>query len=80
MGAQLETSTFYKELASIFRVDVSEIKPEVKLSTLTWDSLAVVSTILIIDEQFNVLAEGQALAQCQTIGGIEALIQKLQAE
>lgn len=74
MDTQLDFTAFRKELASIFAVDIGSVVPEARLATFTWDSLAVVSTILAIDELFDVLVEGQTLVNCETIGDVEKLI------
>ena len=74
MEPTLDYTAFRKELASILAVEPSRIQPETRLATFTWDSLAVVSTILAIDELFNVLVEGQTLVNCETIGDIERIV------
>ena len=65
---------FYAGLAEVLEIDVSKVGPELDLTKLAWDSLAVVSTIALVDEQFNVMLDGKALAQCQKVADIEALI------
>jgi acyl carrier protein len=45
-----------------------------KLHEHGWDSLAVISTIAIVDELFNVTLDGSALSKCTTVADIEALI------
>jgi acyl carrier protein len=37
-----------------------------------------VSTIALIDEQFDVMVDGQALADCKTVGDIGKLISAAQ--
>ena len=69
-------SEFYEGMAEIFEVDVSKISPEFELHAgdAAWDSLAIVSTIALADDCFNVMLEGKALGDCQTIADIEKLI------
>ena len=67
-------SAFYAGLAEIFEIDESEIRSDLDLSTQNWDSLAVVSTIALIDEVYGQLVDGQALAKVATVSEIEALI------
>ncbi len=69
-------SEFYEGMAEIFEVDVSKISPEFELHSgdVAWDSLAIVSTIALADDCFNVMLEGKALGDCQTIAKIEQLI------
>jgi acyl carrier protein len=68
--------TFYAGLAEILEIEASEVGPELDLTKLAWDSLAVVSTIALVDEQFDVMLDGKALAQCARVADIEALIAK----
>ncbi len=70
-------SGFYEGMAEIFEVEVSAISSEFVLHSgeAAWDSLAIVSTIALADECFNVMLEGKALGDCQTIADIEKLIE-----
>jgi acyl carrier protein len=65
---------FYEGLADILEVSVAEITPTLDLSGHAWDSLAVVSTIALCDDCFNIMLNGQDLVKCQTVADIEALI------
>jgi acyl carrier protein len=65
---------FYEGLADILELDLEEIKPELRLEDTTWDSLAVVSTIALIDEVFDEAVSADALNNCETIGDMEKLI------
>lgn len=66
---------FYAGLAEILEADVEKITPELDLAQYAWDSLAVVSTIALIDERFDMIVDGQALGKCQTVGDILKLIE-----
>jgi len=69
---------FYEGMAEIFEVEQADITPQFELSNASadWDSLAIVSTIALVDDCFNVTLDGEALAACTTIGDIEALVAK----
>jgi acyl carrier protein len=69
-------SEFFEGMAEIFEVDVGKISSEFELHSgeAAWDSLAIVSTIALADDCFNVMLEGKALGDCQTIADIEKLI------
>jgi acyl carrier protein len=69
---------FYEGMADIFEIEVSKISSEFELKTgdAVWDSLAVVSTIALVDDCFGVLLEGKALGECNTIADIELMIAK----
>lgn len=66
-------SALYEGLADIFEMDASEITADTSLSDLTWDSLAIVSTIALFDELYGREVSIDALKNCATIGDIEAL-------
>lgn len=69
-------NAFYEGMAEIFEIEPARITPEFELGSTEaqWDSLALVSTIALVDDCFDVLLEGTALAACKTIGDIEALV------
>ena len=69
-------TTFYEGIAEILEVDNAAISPEFDLhgAEVEWDSLAVVSTIALVDDCFNVMLDGQALVACKTVADIETLI------
>ena len=58
-------SEFFEGMAEIFEVDVSKISSEFELHSgeAAWDSLAIVSTIALADDCFNVMLEGKGLTQ-----------------
>lgn len=70
-------SEFYTGMSEIFEVDVSDISPQFSLITneAAWDSLAIVSTIALVDDCFNVMLDGNSLGACETILDIEKLIE-----
>jgi len=65
-------SEFYEGLAEILEVDQSEVTPELELGE-NWDSLAIVSTIALIDDVYDVQVRPEKLADCKTVGEVEAL-------
>ncbi|WP_233234739.1 acyl carrier protein [Bordetella sp. LUAb4] len=65
---------FYTGMSEVLEVDAGTIVPNFDLATVAWDSLAIVSTIALVDDCFGVLLNGQALANCATIADIEKLI------
>jgi acyl carrier protein len=69
-------SAFYEGLAEIFEVQVEEITPQFDLVAHNWDSLAIISTIALIDECYNQLIEGSALAKCVVVADLELLIRQ----
>jgi acyl carrier protein len=68
----------HEGLAEIFEIPVDDIKPELSFDSLdiAWDSLAIISTIALVDDSFNVILNGKSLDSCKTVGDIENLIRK----
>lgn len=66
-------SKFYEGIADIFELDPADITPDVQRDGGhgTWDSMALVSAIALVDECYDVQLDGTALAGCVTIAGIE---------
>ena len=67
-------SEFYKGLAEILEIEPERVGPALDLTELTWDSLAIVSTIALADDCFKVMLDGQSLAGCKTVADIEKLV------
>lgn len=66
-------SEFYEGLAEILEVDEAAVTPELELGD-SWDSLAIVSTIALIDDVHDIQVRPEKLADCKTVGDIEALV------
>ena len=65
---------FYEGLAEILEVEVDEISADTELEEGAWDSLAVVSTIALIDDVYDITVHPEKLGECKTVGEIEKLI------
>lgn len=66
-------SEFYEGLAEILEVDTSEVNSDMELGD-SWDSLAIVSTIALIDDVYDIQVRPEKLADCETVGDVEALV------
>jgi acyl carrier protein len=66
-------SEFYEGLAEILEVEAEDVTPEMELGE-SWDSLAVVSTIALIDDVHDVMVSPDKLAECKTVREIEQLV------
>lgn len=60
-------------LAEILEVEAGELEDGFELGEL-WDSLAVVSTLALIDEVHDVSVSAEDLADCKTVGDIRQLV------
>ncbi len=69
-------TTFHEGLAEILEVETAAVTSDLQLASANadWDSLAVVSTIALIDDCYNVMIDGKSLAACEKVADIEALI------
>lgn len=63
-------SEFYEGMAEILEVDAGEIGPDYELGE-AWDSLAIVSTIALIDEVYDKAVGADILEGCKTVGDVE---------
>ena len=68
-----DNKNFITEFADVFEVDPSAINPEFSLIDNNWDSLAIISTIALLDEHFGVIVDGKKLASCTKASDIAAL-------
>ncbi|HEX8306978.1 MAG TPA: acyl carrier protein [Allosphingosinicella sp.] len=67
-------SEFYEGLAEILEVEVNDVTPGLELDGENWNSLAVVSTLALVDEVYDVMVSPDKLAECKTVGDIEQLV------
>jgi acyl carrier protein len=67
-------SEFYEGLAEILEVEVEDINSDLKLEEGSWDSLAVVSTIALIDDVYDIQVHPNGIAECKTVGDLEKLV------
>lgn len=65
---------FFEGLAEILEIDIALVTPELNLQDYAWDSLAVVSTMALVDDIFSVMLDGQSLSKCSSVADIVALI------
>jgi acyl carrier protein len=65
---------FQEGLAEILEVEVDEITSDLELAEGSWDSLAVVSTIALIDDVYDIQVHPNGIAECKTVGDLEKLV------
>ena len=73
-------SEFYEGMAEILEIDVADVTPDLDLTEENWDSLAVVSTIALIDDVYDVMVSPERLADCKTVGEVEQLAESEKQE
>ncbi len=63
-------SKLFEGLSEIFEIDEEKINPELSLDKVDWDSVAIISTIALVDEIHGIFLDGDVLANCKTINDI----------
>lgn len=65
---------FHQGLAEILEVEPQEVNSDMELEEGAWDSLAVVSTIALIDEVYDRTVSAEDLSECKKVSDVEKLI------
>lgn len=68
-------SAFLSGLAELLEIEESTLTPKTLFDEIDWDSLAVISAIALIDEQFGVMISGQAISECKGMPDLIKLIE-----
>ena len=66
---------FLEQLADALDVDPGILQPHLRLEDIDWDSLAVISTIAIVDSVYGKMLSGEKIQQCSTFDDLMLLIQ-----
>ena len=69
-------SEFFEGLSEIFEIDIDKVQPELSLDEVDWDSVAIISTIALVDEVYSVFLDGDILSNCNNVRDIMDLIEK----
>lgn len=68
-------SEFLAELDAMLELDAGTLTGAEALDGIdSWDSLAVISFIALVDERFNTVVAGEDLAKAKTIDDLLALV------
>ena len=68
---------FLSKLADALEIEVNTLSIDTSLSSLDWDSLAIISTIALVDECLGEVISAEKIAECKTIGDIVGLAEKI---
>ena len=69
------TPNFKAEFAEILDMDEQDISDHMLLDESIWDSLAVVSTAALIDEEYSKIVDGEKLTNCKSLKELKTLIE-----
>jgi acyl carrier protein len=73
--------TFNSSLARICDVSEETLQPSTVLKDLgSWDSLAEVEFVAMIDTDYGVTLDSEAIGKCQTVGALQELVEKRLSE
>ncbi len=62
-------------LAELFEADAGTITPDLKLSQLAWDSMAMLGLIAMVNEQFGKRLNGSDIRAFETVQDILAVME-----
>lgn len=67
----MQPSDFYRLLDEVLELDAGTLQGDEKLEDVeNWDSLAVISYIALVDEQFGVVVDSEHLMQAKTVADL----------
>ena len=72
---RVENAAFIRDFAEVVKTEPSRLTSEFTLNEEHWDSLAVLSTIALIDDHFGKVVDGEALLRVRSFGELMQLAQ-----
>ena len=76
MTELVNQSAFLSDLADVMELPASDLTGSFELTEEKWDSLAIISSIALIDDHFGITVSGKDLNGVKTIQELLALIAK----
>jgi acyl carrier protein len=70
----MNKEAFMEDLAAILEVGLHDLNDGFVLDKSNWNSLAIVTAIVLIDEQFGIKIPGDKLRGCSSVGALWDLI------
>ena len=72
----MDTKDFIEKFAEAIEADAEKLSVDTKFRSLDeWSSLAVLSVIAMLDDEYDILIEGGDFRQLETIGDIVRFIE-----
>ena len=70
----MKKNEFFNRLEEIMELDPNTIKGDQKtIEYPSWDSLAAVQYIALVDSEFNIVPAGEDIIKCETFNDLAAL-------
>ena len=67
----MQPSDFYRLLDEVLELDAGTLRGDEKLEDVeNWDSLAVISYIALVDEQFGIVIDSELLMEAKTVSDL----------
>ena len=66
----------FEGMSEIFEIDIEKVTPELSLGDVEWDSVAIISTIALVDEVYGIFLDGDVLANCKNVKEIIKVIEE----
>jgi acyl carrier protein len=66
----MDTQLFFERMAEILEVPPGAVSADFRLAEGQWDSVAVMSTIALIDELSGAAVSGEQMNACATVGDL----------
>ena len=70
----MDQDAFLNGLADVLRMEGGIVQPDLELDPDTWDSMAVMECIALIDEMAGITLPAGELAGCRSVGQLLDLI------
>jgi acyl carrier protein len=75
MSRQIDLPDFYTKLDEVLDAPAGSVQGGKHLAECgTWDSVAVLSFIAMVDRDYGVILPTEALAECETVDALVALV------
>lgn len=72
---------FLKNMAEALNQPGAEFTPDQKLQDLpNWDSLAILTTLSMLDQEYGVVMSGTELQSCNSVADLYAKVQELKSQ
>lgn len=72
---------FLKNMAEALNQPGAEFTPDQKLQDLpNWDSLAILTTLSMMDQEYGVVMSGTELQSCNSVADLYAKVQELKSQ
>jgi len=69
---------FLRKFEEVLEIDENSVSMETKFEEIPWDSLAALSTVVMLQEEYGVVVEYQDLDEVSSVGEIWKIVEERQ--